>query len=120
MIRDGSLLARWTVTPPGGAAAASAPPADTCRPLPTLFRAYRLIAGGGFTVTLTLSDVRLGADAVSVVVHGSVALPPYVTVALAFTWPGTIVMGEVAAAHAGLAGVSVTLIPGEGAAVATP
>ena len=33
--------------------------------------------GGGLTVTETLSDVRFGALAVSVVVQGSVALPPY-------------------------------------------
>src|SRR5690242_12617839 len=85
-----------------------------------LFRAEKLIAGGGCTVTLTLSVVMLGADAVSVVEQGSVALPPYVTVALAFTCPGTIVIGEVATAQPELAGVSVTLIPGCGAAVATP
>ncbi len=90
-----------------------------CNPLPTVV-ALTEIAGTTATVTLMLSDCRLAACASSWVVHGSVACPPYVRVAVPLTRPVAIVTGDVAATQFGSAAVSVTVIPGAGAAAGTP
>ncbi len=49
----------------------------SCSPAPmTAPFTFTLMPGSGLTVALIVSDVRLAALAVTVVVHGRVALPP--------------------------------------------
>jgi hypothetical protein len=75
--------------------------------------------GFGFTVTETLSLVKLDAVAFTVVVHGSVADPPYVTAAVADVRPVGMVT-EAIAAQPGTPAANDTGIPGAGAATGLP
>ena len=76
--------------------------------------------GSGSIRTLTVSAVSPWPLAVSVVVQGSVAVPPYVSGAVTVTRPCAIVTGLVTAAHEGSAEASVTGRPPCGAALGTP
>ena len=103
----GLLLDTVTVTPPC-CEAPSVAPAASCSPAPTVCVAGAVIAGWGLTVTETESETTPAADAVTVVVQGSVAVPPYAGSNVALTRPVGIVTDDAVETHAAFAGVSVT------------
>src|SRR5688500_5942014 len=84
--RAGLSLVIVTSTPPCWATVRLAL-AEYNSPAPSVTVPDALTAGGGLTVTVSESGTTLAADAVTVVVHGSVAVPPYVGVKLVLTSP---------------------------------